>query len=210
MGHQGSLLCRFLHINIRRKLLRTFLCSVTRQEYKTWSYAGPNFWLHWMNIRTLITSTLGCYSEQNHINFLWLFQEFSEETEIPEKDLLRALQSLALGKMTQRILIKEPKNKEIEPDHVFSVNDQFTSKLIRVKIQTGYCNSLVQFSKMLLIITAWKVFVFGDILVRIFPDSDWIRRDRSICQYSVRIREYADQSNSKYGHFSRSVYLRFL
>ena len=35
--------------------------------------------------------------------------------------------------------------------------------------------------------------VFGVILVRIFPHSDWIR-------------ENADQNNSKYGHFSRSVY----
>ena len=37
-----------------------------------------------------------------------------------------------------------------------------------------------------------KVFIFRVILVRIFP-------------YSVRMRENTDQSNSKYGHFSRSV-----
>ncbi|XP_065644122.1 cullin-3 isoform X2 [Hydra vulgaris] len=63
-------------------------------------------------------------------------EEIGQETEIPEKDLMRALQSLALGKVAQRVLIKEPKVKEIEPSHVFSVNDQFTSKLFRVKIQT--------------------------------------------------------------------------
>ena len=34
--------------------------------------------------------------------------------------------------------------------------------------------------------------VFGVILVHIFP-------------YSVRMRENADQTNSEYGHFSRSV-----
>ena len=51
--------------------------------------------------------------------------------------MFRALQSLALGKVGQRILTKEPKTREIEPAHVFSVNDQFTSKLFRVKIQTG-------------------------------------------------------------------------
>ena len=38
--------------------------------------------------------------------------------------------------------------------------------------------------------TAWEVSVFGVILVRIFPHSDWIR-------------ENADQNNSEYGHFSR-------
>ena len=38
--------------------------------------------------------------------------------------------------------------------------------------------------------TAWEVSVFGVILVRIFPHSDWAR-------------ENADQNNSEYEHFSR-------
>lgn len=66
----------------------------------------------------------------------WTYEEIRSETDIPEKDLLRAIQSLAVGKLTQRILHKEPKNKEIEPSHLLTVNDQFTSKLFRVKIQT--------------------------------------------------------------------------
>ena len=40
------------------------------------------------------------------------------------------------------------------------------------------------------------MFVFRVIMVRIFPHSDRIR---------VRMRENADQNNSEYGHFSRSV-----
>jgi len=64
------------------------------------------------------------------------YEEIQSETDIPEKDLIRALQSLAMGKASQRILIKHPKTKEIEPSHLFSVNDSFTSKLHRVKIQT--------------------------------------------------------------------------
>jgi len=66
----------------------------------------------------------------------WTYEEIKQETDIPEKDLLRAIQSLAVGKIAQRILHKEPKVKEIEPTHTFTVNDQFTSKLFRVKIQT--------------------------------------------------------------------------
>ncbi|XP_041483439.1 cullin-3-like [Lytechinus pictus] len=66
----------------------------------------------------------------------WTYEEMCSETDIPSKDLIRALQSLALGKPTQRILVKEPKGKEIENPHIFSVNDAFTSKLFRVKIQT--------------------------------------------------------------------------
>ena len=41
------------------------------------------------------------------------YEEISNETDIPHKDLTRALQSLAMGKPTQRILIKHPKTKEI-------------------------------------------------------------------------------------------------
>ncbi|KAF2359059.1 Cullin N-terminal [Trinorchestia longiramus] len=65
----------------------------------------------------------------------WTYEEIQSETDIPERDLLRAMQSLALGKPNQRVLIKTPKTKEIEPHHFFTVNDAFTSKLYRVKIQ---------------------------------------------------------------------------
>ena len=54
--------------------------------------------------------------------------------------------------------------------------------------------------------TMWKVSLFGVTLVRIFPHSDWIRRVRSISPYSVEIRENADQNNSEYGNFLRSVF----
>lgn len=92
-------------------------------------------------------------------------QEIAQDTLIPERDLNRALQSFACGKATQRVLIKDPKGKEMsmsglcsclfiakhsllelflltlfslqDPTDVFCVNDQFTSKLFRVKIQTG-------------------------------------------------------------------------
>lgn len=70
----------------------------------------------------------------------WTYEEIKNETDIPEKDLIRAVQSLAIGKITQRVLQKEPKTKDIEPSHVLSVNDQFTSKLFRVKIQTVAAN----------------------------------------------------------------------
>lgn len=66
----------------------------------------------------------------------WTFEEIKHESDIPDKDLIRAIQSLAMAKTSQRILIKEPKAKEILATDVFTVNDGFTSKLIRVKINT--------------------------------------------------------------------------
>jgi cullin 3 len=66
----------------------------------------------------------------------WSFEEVKQETDIPEKDLIRALQSLAMAKPSQRVLIKDPKSKEIQKNDIFTVNEGFTSKLIRVKINT--------------------------------------------------------------------------
>jgi cullin 3 len=66
----------------------------------------------------------------------WTFEEMKQETDIPDKDLIRAIQSLAMAKPSQRILLKEPKVKELTPSDTFTVNDAFTSKLFRVKINT--------------------------------------------------------------------------
>merc|ERR1712002_365419 len=63
------------------------------------------------------------------------YEEMREETLIPDRELTRALQPLSVGKTSQRILVKNPKTKEIEPSHVFSVNEAFTSAFHRVKIQ---------------------------------------------------------------------------
>merc|ERR1712029_463528 len=63
------------------------------------------------------------------------YEEIKEETSIPDRELTRALQPLAMGKTSQRILVKTPKTKEIEPNHIFSVNEAFSSQFHRVKIQ---------------------------------------------------------------------------
>lgn len=47
----------------------------------------------------------------HYLNFT--LQEISQHTEIPERDLNRALQSLACGKATQRVLTKDPKGRDI-------------------------------------------------------------------------------------------------
>ena len=67
--------------------------------------------------------------------FLFFFsKEIQQETDIHEKDLHRALLPLAMGKSNQRILQKEPRTKELQMNDRFVVNDSFTSKLYRVKI----------------------------------------------------------------------------
>jgi cullin 3 len=56
------------------------------------------------------------------------YEEIHQKTDIPEKDLIRTLLSLSMGKIHQRLLIRTPKTKEIEPSNEFYVNDAFVSK----------------------------------------------------------------------------------
>ena len=76
------------------------------------------------------------------------YEEMQSETMIPDRELTRALQvfsfnglfltllmcqfiefnmpllqPLSVGKSSQRILVKSPKSKEIEPSHTFSINE---------------------------------------------------------------------------------------
>jgi len=60
------------------------------------------------------------------------FEKLIAETQIPEKDATKALLSLSSGK--QLILSRKGKGNEIDKDDEFSVNDNFTSKLTRIKI----------------------------------------------------------------------------
>ncbi|XP_033149930.1 cullin-3-A [Drosophila busckii] len=66
------------------------------------------------------------------------YDDIHQETDIPERELVRALQSLSMGKPAQRLLVRnsKTKTKDIEPSDEFYVNDAFVSKFHRVKIQT--------------------------------------------------------------------------
>uniref|UniRef100_A0A1D1Y7V5 Cullin-3-B n=1 Tax=Anthurium amnicola TaxID=1678845 RepID=A0A1D1Y7V5_9ARAE len=62
------------------------------------------------------------------------YEQIKGESDIPEADLKRNLQSLACAKY--KILLKEPKGKEINPGDSFYFNNDFTAPLQRIKIQT--------------------------------------------------------------------------
>uniref|UniRef100_A0A7E4UWK1 CULLIN_2 domain-containing protein n=1 Tax=Panagrellus redivivus TaxID=6233 RepID=A0A7E4UWK1_PANRE len=63
------------------------------------------------------------------------YAQLQKDTQIPDRDLKRALVSLAMAKASQRVLARTGEGREIEPADVFSVNDAFTSKLTRIRIQ---------------------------------------------------------------------------
>lgn len=60
------------------------------------------------------------------------YNEIQSRTAIPPKELTRNLQTLAMGK--HRVLLKDPRPKEICGTDVFTVNEGFTSKTRKVKI----------------------------------------------------------------------------
>jgi cullin 4 len=51
-------------------------------------------------------------------------------------ELRRTLQSLACGMLGTRVLTKTPKGKDVNDGDVFVVNDEFSNKLYRIKINT--------------------------------------------------------------------------
>lgn len=61
-------------------------------------------------------------------------EDIQTQTEIPEQDLKRTLQSLACAKY--KILTKEPKGRDINQGDKFYFNEGFTANLARIKIQT--------------------------------------------------------------------------
>ncbi|KAM9789868.1 LOW QUALITY PROTEIN: cullin-3-like [Neosynchiropus ocellatus] len=66
----------------------------------------------------------------------WTFQEIQQKLNVRKAPLISALQSLACGSRMHNVLSKEPKSKEIKKDHVFGVNDQFSSRRRKVKISS--------------------------------------------------------------------------
>lgn len=64
---------------------------------------------HVLNVSTHQMCVLMLFNTREKITY----EEMKTETDISDKDLIRALQSLSIGKQTQRILIKSPKSLEI-------------------------------------------------------------------------------------------------
>lgn len=73
------------------------------------------------------------------------YKELSVATEVEDDELKRTLQSLACGR--ERVLLKEPKGKDINTSDVFTFNNLFTSKYYRVRINAIQMKDNVDESK---------------------------------------------------------------
>ncbi|KAL1960083.1 hypothetical protein VTO42DRAFT_255 [Malbranchea cinnamomea] len=61
------------------------------------------------------------------------FEEIKARTNIPDNDLIRNLQSVAVAPKT-RVLRKDPMSKDVNPTDRFFYNNEFTSKFTKLKI----------------------------------------------------------------------------
>ncbi|KAF2858820.1 Cullin-domain-containing protein [Piedraia hortae CBS 480.64] len=77
----------------------------------------------------------------------WLtFEDIQARTNIPANDLMRNLQSLAVAPKT-RFLVKEPMSREVRPGDQFKYNENFTSKLMRIKVGVVSAGNKVESDK---------------------------------------------------------------
>lgn len=83
-----------------------------------------------LSVSQLQTMVLVLFNEANSL----IYKEILEQTGIEAGELRRTLQSLACGKA--RVLRKEPKGKEVADDDAFTINQEFTHKLYRIRINT--------------------------------------------------------------------------
>ncbi|XP_058772433.1 cullin-3A-like isoform X1 [Vicia villosa] len=86
---------------------------------------------HELNVSTYQMCVLMLFNDADRLSY----KEIEQATEIPASDLKRCLQSLALVK-GRNVLRKEPMTKDVSEDDAFFFNDNFSSKLYKVKIGT--------------------------------------------------------------------------
>ncbi|KAL9007721.1 MAG: hypothetical protein Q9173_007072 [Seirophora scorigena] len=85
-----------------------------------------------LNVSTYCMVILLLFNDLPPGNFL-TYEEIQARTNIPDNELMRNLQSVAVAPKT-RILVKEPMSKDVKRDDKFYFNERFTSQFQRIKV----------------------------------------------------------------------------
>lgn len=88
--------------------------------------------MHEINMPTFAMIILLQFNDLADDQYL-TFEQLKEATNIPDADLVRHLQSIAVAPRT-RLLRKEPMSKNINPDDKFYFNSKFESPMTRIKV----------------------------------------------------------------------------
>jgi len=81
-----------------------------------------------LNINLFQAAILLLFNEQGSLKYT----EIRDRLGLPDEDMARNLHSLSCAKY--KILLKEPENKSINQDDVFTYNEKFTDRMRRIKI----------------------------------------------------------------------------
>ncbi|KAG7663215.1 uncharacterized protein J8A68_003297 [[Candida] subhashii] len=100
------------------------------------TYAGIIMLLFAPQSTNLDGSMVSAFEENKQLTYL----EIAERTGIPELELKRHLQSIAVAPKS-RLLIKSPMSKDVNESDVFRLNEKFKSPSIKVKVLTVSASS---------------------------------------------------------------------
>lgn len=85
---------------------------------------------HEINVSTYMMCVLLLFNDNDRLSYA----DIARDTAIAPAELKRTLQSLACGKF--KLLLKEPKGREVDESDAFSFNASFSSKQLRFKVGT--------------------------------------------------------------------------
>jgi cullin 3 len=104
--------------------------------------AGKEFQTFEYNVSTYAMVVLLLFNDLKRDESL-TFDEIQARTNIPEQELIRNLQSLAVAPAT-RILRKEPMSRDVKPNDKFFYNESFTPRAVRIRVGVVAAGSKVE------------------------------------------------------------------
>lgn len=119
------------------------------------------------------------------------YKDIAKATRIPDSELTRHLQSLSLTK--HKLLRKEPKEKDVNPDDRFTFNNDFQSRSRRIKIQivTAQKENETERNQTRCRINADRGPVIDTVIVRIM-------KHRKVLEHNRLIAEVTKELESKF------------
>ena len=111
------------------------------------------------------------------------YEELKDETSIPDRVLTRALQPLAIGKASQRILVKNPKTKDIEPTHTFQVIIIFSNSVVLSGFYKIVSHKIIDFKKGCCFASDWDLKCH--ILIKIIIMFSLMKREGKEQEYQI-------------------------
>ncbi|XP_074269581.1 cullin-4-like [Silene latifolia] len=113
------------------------------------------------------------------------FQDIKDATGIEDKELRRTLQSLACGKV--RVLLKEPKGRDVEDHDSFVFHEGFTAPLYRIKVNAIQMKETVEEN------TSTTERVFQDRQYQVDAAIVRIMKTRKVLSHTLLITELFQQ-----------------